>query len=105
MKIDPIGNRLIIRLDEFKEKTAGGIVLPEIVQNNLTEKFHTATVVAVGEGRTVKDSDGNETIIPLEVKPGDRVVYNKFSGTSLKDEYEGCIILESEHILAILEEV
>jgi chaperonin GroES len=102
MKIVPLADRLIIKTDKFEEVTAGGIVLPDMSKDDLTVKYHTATVVAVGEGRTLPDSG---TVVPVEARPGDRVVYSKFSGTKLKDEYEGHLLLKEVDILAIIEEV
>lgn len=101
MKIVPIADRLILKVDEFEEVTAGGIVLPEMYVNDLTVKSHTATVVAVGEGRTTEDG----VLIPIEYKPGDRVVYSKYSGTKLQDGYEGHILLKEIDVLAVIEEV
>lgn len=101
MKIVPLADRLIIKIDEFSETTAGGIILPDMSKDDLTVKYHTATVVAVGEGRTTPEN----VVVPVEAKPGDRVVYSKFSGTKLKDEYEGHLLLKEIDILAILEEV
>lgn len=105
MKIVPMADRLILKVDAFEEVTAGGIVLPEMYANDLTVKSHTATVVAVGEGRTIKQDDGTDLVIPVEYKPGDRVVYSKYSGTKLQDEYEGHILLKEIDVLAVIEEV
>ena len=71
MKIVPIADRLILKVDEFEEVTAGGIVLPDMYKDDLTVKSHTATVVAVGEGRTVKQEVGTD-LSTLNRQPGRR---------------------------------
>ena len=101
MKIVPLADRLIIKIDEFEERTPGGIILPDAYKDDLTVKYHTGTVVAVGEGRTTPEG----VTVPIEAKPGDTVVYAKYSGTKLKEEYEGHLLLKEVDVLAILEEV
>lgn len=96
----PLDDRLIIKMDPFEEKTAGGIVLPDLYQNDMTVKWHTATVVSVGQGRTTPEN----VVVPIEVGPGDRVLYNKYSGTKLKDDYEGCLLLDTKDVLCKIEE-
>ena len=95
MKIQPLGDRVVIQALEAEEKTKGGIVLPDTAK----EKPQEGKIVAVGKGRTME----NGTIQPLEVKVGDRVLYAKYSGTEVTTkEGEELLIMREEDILAII---
>jgi len=94
MKLKPLGDRVVIRQLEAEEKTKSGIVLP----SQAKEKPQEAEVIAVGPGGTV---DGKE--VKMEVKPGDRVIYSKYSGTEVKMDEEEYIIVKQNDILAIVE--
>ena len=100
MNIRPLGDNIIIKLEkiETKKVTNSGILLP-VSGTEQTLRKDIATVVAVGEGRTLN----NGTIRDPRVKPGDRVIYNKYAGTEIQteqDETKYLIIKESD-ILAI----
>ena len=94
MKIQPLGDRLVIEVLEAKEKTKGGIVLPDTAK----EKPQEGKVVAVGKGRI---SDEGKTV-PLEVKVGDKVLYGKYSGTEVNLDDKEFLIVKEEDILAIV---
>lgn len=94
MKLRPLADRVLLRLAEQEEKTAGGIILPDTAK----EKPQEAEVIAVGKGRTL---DNGTTIAP-EVKVGDRVVFAKYSGTEVKVDGEKYLILRESDILAII---
>ncbi len=95
MAIQPLGDRIVVKVLEAKEVTKGGILLPETAK----EKPQEAKVIAVGKGR-VKE---NGQLIPLEVKVGDRVLYGKYSGTEItSSEGEELLIMKEEDILAIV---
>ncbi len=95
MAIQPLGDRIVVKVLEAKEVTKGGILLPETAK----EKPQEAKVVAVGKGR-VKE---NGQLIPLEVKVGDRVLYGKYSGTEITTtDGEELLIMKEEDILAIV---
>jgi len=94
MKLKPLCDRVVIRQLEAEETTKSGIVLP----SQAKEKPQQAEVVAVGPGGVV---DGKE--IKMEVKPGDKVIYSKYSGTEVKLEEEQLIIVKQSDILAIVE--
>ena len=94
VKIQPLDDRIVLKIIEAEAKTAGGIVLPDTAK----EKPQEGKVVAVGNGRLAEDG----TRIPMEVKVGDRVIFGKFSGDEVKvgdDEHK--IIRESD-VLAIV---
>jgi len=94
MKIQPLGDRVLVERLEAEAKTAGGIVLPESAK----EKPKEGKIVAVGEGR--KTDDGN--LIKLEVKKGDRVIFSSYAGTEVKVKGEEYLIMREEDILAIV---
>lgn len=95
MAIQPLADRIVVKVLEAKEITKGGILLPETAK----EKPQEAKVVAVGKGR-IKE---NGQLIPLEVKVGDRVLYGKYSGTEITTtEGEELLIMKEEDILAIV---
>ena len=95
MKLVPLGDRVVIKALVAEETTKSGIVLP----GQAKEKPQQAEVIAVGPGGVV---DGKEVV--MQVKPGDKVIYSKYSGTEVKlDEDENLIIVKQSDILAIIE--
>ncbi|MCB0310190.1 MAG: co-chaperone GroES [Bdellovibrionales bacterium] len=96
MKIKPLQDRLIVqRLDE-EEKTASGLYIPDAAK----EKPQTGRVVAVGKGKIDKDG----AIVKLEVKPGDKVLFGKYSGSEIKLNGEDYLIMREDDVLGILEQ-
>ncbi len=95
MKIQPLGDRVVVKPLEAEAKTKGGIVLPDTAK----EKPQEGEVVAVGKGK-VLDSGAVQA---LEVKVGDRVLYGKYSGNEItsKDGQE-LLIMREEDILAVI---
>ena len=92
-KIQPLGDRVLVKVLEAEEKTKGGIVLPDTAK----EKPQQAEVVAVGKGKV---QDGKT--IPLEVAVGDKVLFGRYSGTELTVEGEEYLMLKEEDIVAIV---
>jgi len=93
-KIQPLGDRILLKPLEAEEKTKGGIILPDTAK----EKPQQGKVVAVGKGK-VLESGKTE---PIEVKAGDKVLYGKYSGTEIKVDGEDYLIVREEDILAIM---
>ncbi len=95
MSIQPLGDRVVVKALDAEEKTKGGIVLPDTAQ----EKPQEGKVVAVGKGK-ISDSG---SLVALEVKKGDRVLYGKYSGTEITTkEGEELLIMREDDILAVL---
>lgn len=94
MKIQPLGDRVVIEVLEAREKTKGGIVLPDTAK----EKPQEGKVVAVGKGKVADDGK----VIPLEVKAGDKILYGKYSGTEVTIDETEYLIMKEEDILAIV---
>lgn len=91
--LQPIGDRVIVKVKEEEQKV-GGIVLA----SNAKEKPTEGEVVAVGEGS--RSADGK--LIPMTVKKGDVVFYDKYSGTDLKYEGQKYLVLHEKDLLAIV---
>ena len=95
MKFRPLHDRVVIRRLTADEKTAGGIIIPDTVK----EKPSEGEVVAVGPGARNDKGD----VVPLELSPGDRVLFGKWSGTEVKIDGEELIIMNGSDILGIVE--
>jgi len=94
MKINPLGDRIVMKNLEAEETTKGGILLT----NSAKEKPQMAEVLAVGPGGNV---DGKE--ITMHVKVGQKVIYSKYAGTEVKLDGEELIIVRQSDILAVVE--
>ncbi len=93
--IQPLADRIVVKVLEAKQVSKGGILLPETAK----EKPQEGKVVAVGKGRL---TDNGQTVA-LEVKVGDRVLYGKYTGTEITtSEGEELLIMKEEDILAIV---
>jgi len=95
MKVNPLGDRALIKVQEGDSKTAGGIIIPQTAQ----EKTQTGVVVAVGPG--ARDDSGK--LVPLEVKVGNKVMYDKYAGTQVKIDGTDHLIVKMSDILATLD--
>jgi len=96
MKIKPISDHILIEPIKEEEKTKTGILLPDTAEKERPEQ---GKIIAVGPGR--KDKQGK--LVPLEVKPGDRVLFTKYGPNEIKVEDKEYLIAKEEDILAILE--
>ena len=94
IKIQPLGDRVILKAVEAKEIKKSGIIIPETAK----EKPQEGEVIAVGKGRTAEDGK----LIPMEVKAGDHVLYGKYSGTEIKINDEEYLIMREEDVLGIV---
>lgn len=93
-KIQPLGDRVVVKPLESREKTKGGIVLPDTAK----EKPQEGEIIAVGKGRVLE----NGQLQPLELKVGDKVLYGKYSGTEVTVDEQEYLILREEDVLAII---
>ena len=94
-KVRPLHNRLIVQRIDEDDKTPGGIIIPDTAK----EKPSEGRIVAAGPGR--RDDEGK--LVEMEVKPGDRVLFSKYSGTEVSLEGEEHLIISEDDVLAILE--
>jgi len=95
MNVRPMFDRILVQRNEEPTKTKSGLFLPEAAK----EKPSEGTILAVGQGRL----NGDGKITPLAVKPGDRVIFEKYAGTEIKVDGEERIILREDDILGVLE--
>jgi len=95
MNIRPLHDRVIIRRLEEERTSAGGIVIPDTA----AEKPDQGEVVAVGNGKILENGD----VRPLDLKVGDRVLFGKYSGTSVKLEGEELLVMREDDVTAVIE--
>jgi chaperonin GroES len=91
-KLQPLGDRVLVKPVEKEEKTKSGIYLPDTAK----EKPQEGEIIAVGPGKVTDDGKR----IPMDLKVGDRVIYAKYGGTEIKVDDEEVIILRESDILA-----
>jgi chaperonin GroES len=96
VSLQPLGDRVVVERDASETKTAGGIVLPDTAKN----KPARGTVVSVGDGRL--NDEGKRT--PLQVKPGDRVLFTSYAGETFQVDGEELLLMREEDILAKIED-
>ena len=95
MNVKPLQDRVILKRIEEAETVRGGIIIPDSAK----EKQQEGEVVAAGSGKRLEDG----TVLPLEVKTGDRVLFGKYSGTEIKLDGEEYLIVKEDEILGIIE--
>lgn len=95
MKIRPLHDRVIVKRMEEERKTASGIVIPD----SATEKPDQGEVLAVGNGKVGDDGK----VRALDVKVGDRVLFGKYAGQSVKLDGEEVLVMREEDIMGIVE--
>jgi chaperonin GroES len=95
MKVRPLQDRLLVRRVEEQEKTKGGIIIPDSAKERPLE----GEVIAVGNGKRLEDG----TLVPLDVKKGDRILFGKYSGTEIKVDGIEHLILREEEVLGVIE--
>jgi chaperonin GroES len=95
MKIRPLHDRVIVKRIEEERKSAGGIVIPDTA----AEKPDQGEVIAVGKGK--KDDQGK--LIPLDVKVGDKILFGKYSGQTVKVKGDELLVMREEDIMGVIE--
>jgi chaperonin GroES len=95
MKFTPLHDRVLVRRVEQNEKTAGGIIIPDTAK----EKPSEGLIVSAGSGARREDG----TILPLDVKAGDQVLFGKWSGTEVTVDGEDLLIMKESDLLGIID--
>ena len=95
IKLQPLGDRVVLERDESETVTAGGIVLPD----NAKDKPTRGKIVSVGDGRLLD----NGTRSPFQVKVGDRVLFTSYAGDTFKLGTRELLLLREEDILAVIQ--
>jgi chaperonin GroES len=94
MKFRPLHDRVVVKRLEGEEKSKGGIIIPDSAK----EKPQEGEVVAVGPGARNEDGD----LMPLDVKPGDRILFGKWSGTEVKIDGQDLLIMKESDIMGVV---
>jgi chaperonin GroES len=96
MKIRPLYDRIVVkRIEAEAEKTHGGLFIPDSAK----EKPQEGEVAAVGKGKRLEDGK----VVPLDVQPGDRILFGKYSGSEIKIDGEEYLIMREDEVLGILD--
>jgi chaperonin GroES len=95
IKLQPLGERLVIRREESETKTAGGIVLPDSAK----EKPARGTVVAIGTGKLLDDGTRSKS----QLKTGDRVLFTSYAGENVEIDDVEYLLMREDDILAVIE--
>ena len=95
MNVRPLQDRLLVRRVQEEEKTKGGIIIPDSAKERPLE----GNVIAVGSGKRLEDG----TLVQLDVKAGDRILFGKYAGTEIKIDGVDHIILREDEVLGVLE--
>jgi chaperonin GroES len=95
MKFRPLHDRVLLRRLEQDDKTAGGIIIPDTAQ----EKPMEGEIVSIGSG--IRDDHGN--VVPLDVKPKDKVLFSKWSGTEVVIDGEELLVMKESDIMGVIE--
>ena len=88
MKVTPLADRVLVKTEKTESKTASGIIIPDTAQ----EKTQIAVVIEIGDDKE-----------KIKVKPGERVMYDKYAGSSVKIDGEEHLILKANDIIAVIE--
>jgi chaperonin GroES len=95
MQLRPLYDRIVVRRIEQQEQKQGGIIIPDSAK----EKPQEAEVVAVGRGKRLEDG----TVVPLDVKVGDRILFGKYSGSEVKMDGQEYLIMREDEVLGVIE--
>ena len=95
IKLQPLGDRVVVEREESEERTAGGIVLPDSAQ----DKPARGVIVSVGPGRVLDDGSRSD----IQLKPGERVLFSSYAGESFKVGDDELLLMREEDILAVIE--
>jgi chaperonin GroES len=95
LKLQPLGERVVLRREASEEKTAGGIVLPDTAK----DKPARGTIVSVGAGKLLDNGKRS----PLQVQVGDRVIFSSYAGETFKVDDEELLLMREDDILAVIE--
>ena len=95
MKFRPLHDRVVVRRVEQEAKSAGGIIIPDTAK----EKPMEGEIIAVGPGG--RDESGK--LIPIDLKPGDRILFGKWSGTEVKIDGEDLLIMKESDVMGVIE--
>jgi chaperonin GroES len=95
IKLQPLGDRVVVQREESEEKTSGGILLPDTAK----DKPARGSVISVGNGKLLENGSRG----PLQVRVGDRVIFSSYAGETFKVDDQELLLMREEDILAVIE--
>ncbi len=95
VKLQPLGDRLVVQREESEERTVGGIYLPDTAKNKPTR----GVVVSVGDGKLLQDGSR----APMQVKAGDRVLFTSYAGETIEIGDEEYLLMSEGELLAVID--
>jgi chaperonin GroES len=95
LKLQPLGDRIVVRREESEGRTAGGIVLPDSAKDKPTR----GEVIAIGNGRLLENGERSA----MQVKPGDRVLFTTYAGENISIGDDEFILMGENEVLAVIE--
>ncbi len=96
MKIRPLADRVVLKRVEEERVTPGGIVIPDTAQ----EKPDRGEIIAVGNGKVLDNGE----VRPLELKVGDKVLFGKYAGSTVKVDGEELLVMREDDVIAVIED-
>lgn len=96
IKLQPLGDRVVVQREQSEEKTAGGILLPDTAK----DKPARGTVISVGNGKLLDDGSRGA----LQIKVGERVIFSSYAGETFKVDDEELLLMREDDILAVIED-
>ena len=95
IRLRPLGDRVLVKAIEKKDEVRSGLIIPDTAK----EKPQEGEIIAAGKGKVGEDGK----LIPMDVKPGDKILYGKYSGTEIKVEGQEYLIMHQDDILGIID--
>lgn len=95
VRLQPLGDRVVVEREQSEETTAGGIVLPDSAK----DKPARGVVLSVGDGKLLEDGSRGE----MQVKVGDRVIFRSYAGENFRIDDEEMLLMREDDILAVIE--
>jgi chaperonin GroES len=95
VKLQPLGDRIVVQREASEEKTSGGILLPDSAKNKPTR----GTIISVGNGRMTDKG----VRAPLQVRPGDKVLFTSYAGEQIDVDGEEYLLMSENEVLAVIE--
>jgi chaperonin GroES len=95
VKLQPLGDRVVVEREESEQTTAGGIVLPDTAK----DKPSRGVVISIGSGRMLDDGSRS----PMQVKPGDRVLFSSYAGEVFRVGEDELLLMREDDLLAVIE--
>ena len=96
IKLQPLGDRVVIEREESEQQTAGGIVLPDTAK----DKPARGKVISVGDGKLLDDGTRGQ----MQVTPGDRVIFSSYAGETIRIGEDELLLMQEDQILAVLDQ-